>query len=1653
MEGMALYLVAAVLIGFPASSLGGLYTLITPGVLRIDTEETILVEAHGDNTPKQLDIFVRDFPRKQQILYQTRVDMNPGEGGMLVTPAITIPAKDLNKDSRQNQYVVVQVTAPGVKLEKVVLVSYQSGFVFIQTDKGIYTPGSPVRYRVFSMDYNMHRTDKAVIVEFQTPQGIVVSSNPVNPASPLIRPYNLPELVSFGTWKAVAKFENSPEESYTALFDVREYVLPSFEVRLQPSEKFFYIDGNTNFHVSITARYLYGKKVEGVAFVLFGVKIDGSKKSIPESLRRIPIMDGDGEAILERHTLSRRFQSLNDLVGHTLYVSVTVITDSGSDMVVTEQSGIHIVTSPYQIYLTKTPKYFKPGMPYELMVYVTNPDGSPAANVPVVSESIHSEGTTLSDGTAKLILNTPLNSQSLSITVKTNHRELLRERQATKSMTATAYQTQGGSANYLHIAITSTEIKPGDNLPVSFNVRGNPDSVNQIQYFTYLILTKGKIFKAGRQPRGPGQNLVTMTLRITPDLIPSFRFVAYYQVGNSEIVADSVWVDVKDTCMGTLIVKGASSRDDRIQKPGAAMKIKLEGDPGARVGLVAVDKAVYVLNDKYKISQTKIWDTIEKSDFGCTAGSGQNNLGVFEDAGLALITSTSLNTKQRSDAKCPQPANRRRRRSVVLLDSKASKVAEFQDQALRKCCEDGMHENPMGYTCEKREKYIQEGDACKAAFLECCHYIKGIRDENKREDELLLARSDFEDEFFGEDNIISRTDFPESWLWLTEQLDAAPNNQGISSKTLSFYLRDSITTWEVLAVSITPTKGICVAEPYEITVMKDFFIDLRLPYSVVKNEQVEIRAILYNYAEDDIYVRVELLHNPAFCSVSTETQRYREQFMIKALSSRAVPFVIVPLQQGLHDVEVRASVRGQLASDGVKKKLKVVPEGMRKDIVTVIELDPSTKGVGGTQEQLVKANKLDDKVPDTEIETKISVQGDRVAQIIENSIDGSKLNHLIITPSGCGEQNMITMTPSVIATYYLDTTGQWETLGVDRRTEAVNQIKKGYTQQLVYKKADHSYAAFPKRDSSSWLTAYVVKVFAMATKIVPEISHEIICGGVKWLILNRQQPDGVFKENAPVIHGEMLGGTKGAEPDVSLTSFVLVALLESRSICSEHINILESSINKAADYLLKKYEKLQRPYTTALTAYALAAVGLLNDDRVLMAASTGRNRWEEHNAHTYNIEGTSYALLALLKMKKFAEAGPVVRWLTDQKYYGGTYGQTQATVMVFQALAQYEIEMPSHKELNLDIVIKLPERELPINYRIDANNFLRAQTTETKLNEDFSVSASGDGKATMTILTVYNAQLREDANVCNKFHLEVSVENVQLNLKQAKGAKATLKLKICTRYLGEVDSTMTIIDVSMLTGFLPDAEDLTRLSNGVDRYISKFEIDNNMAQKGAVVIYLDKVSHSDDECLEFKIHKHFEVGFVQPGSVKVYSYYNLDEQCTKFYHPDKGTGLLNKICHGNVCRCAEETCSLLNQQKKIDLQLRIQQACGPNVDYVYKAKLLRIEEKDGNDIYLMDVLEVIKGGTDRNPQAKPRQYVSQRKCQEALNLKVNNDYLIWSVSSDLWHKKDEISYLITKNTWIERWPNEGECQDEEFQNLCDDFTQLSNTLTIFGCPN
>lgn len=35
---------------------------------------------------------------------------------------------------------------------------------------------------------------------------------------------------------------------------------------------------------------------------------------------------------------------------------------------------------------------------------------------------------------------------------------------------------------------------------------------------------------------------------------------------------------------------------------------------------------------------------------------------------------------------------------------------------------------------------------------------------------------------------------------------------------------------------------------------------------------------------------------------------------------------------------------------------------------------------------------------------------------------------------------------------------------------------------------------------------------------------------------------------------------------------------------------------------------------------------------------------------------------------------------------------------------------------------------------------------------------------------------------------------------------------------------------------------------------------------------------------------------------------HTDESCTRFYHLDKEDGLLSKLCHNDMCRCAEGGC-------------------------------------------------------------------------------------------------------------------------------------------------
>ena len=57
---------------------------------------------------------------------------------------------------------------------------------------------------------------------------------------------------------------------------------------------------------------------------------------------------------------------------------------------------------------------------------------------------------------------------------------------------------------------------------------------------------------------------------------------------------------------------------------------------------------------------------------------------------------------------------------------------------------------------------------------------------------------------------------------------------------------DTITTWETEAFCVSP-QGFGLAPRKEITVFQPFFLELSLPYSIVRGEQFELKATVFNY--------------------------------------------------------------------------------------------------------------------------------------------------------------------------------------------------------------------------------------------------------------------------------------------------------------------------------------------------------------------------------------------------------------------------------------------------------------------------------------------------------------------------------------------------------------------------------------------------------------------------------------------------------------------------------------------------------------------------------------------------------------------------------------------------------------------------------------
>ena len=63
------------------------------------------------------------------------------------------------------------------------------------------------------------------------------------------------------------------------------------------------------------------------------------------------------------------------------------------------------------------------------------------------------------------------------------------------------------------------------------------------------------------------------------------------------------------------------------------------------------------------------------------------------------------------------------------------------------------------------------------------------------------------------------------------------------------HVPDTITTWSIDFIALSKKHGLGVSKPALLRAFKDFFVEMTLPYSVIRGEQLRVPVTVYNYMD------------------------------------------------------------------------------------------------------------------------------------------------------------------------------------------------------------------------------------------------------------------------------------------------------------------------------------------------------------------------------------------------------------------------------------------------------------------------------------------------------------------------------------------------------------------------------------------------------------------------------------------------------------------------------------------------------------------------------------------------------------------------------------------------------------------------------------
>ncbi|KAM9119840.1 complement C4-B-like [Pangshura tecta] len=373
--------------------------MAAPRLVPVGVEVGVLLQAEG--VAGQLDgtlYFQNELSTQQKCSGEKLFSLRPENGhmqllSMKVTPELA--ARCGLAALRRGRYVQLvarspQLPPPGARTLRLAWTS-RRGQLFIQTDKPVYTPLQKVHFRVFALNHELRPTAESITITVLNNRGLQVRKVERFPQNWVITDQlSIPDISEPGTWRITARFSNALESNTSTEFEVKKYVLPNFEVKIIPERTHMLVrgEGAPDLRIDLQVRFVYGKGVNGVAYLRFGViNEDGEKTFLRGLEQQVTVKEGAANVILKRSLLAEKLgRALEDLAGTNLYIAVTFIETASGELEEQELSTVKFVTSPYSLDLSQTKRHLIPGAPFLVLARVTLADGSPAPAPPCGSQ-------------------------------------------------------------------------------------------------------------------------------------------------------------------------------------------------------------------------------------------------------------------------------------------------------------------------------------------------------------------------------------------------------------------------------------------------------------------------------------------------------------------------------------------------------------------------------------------------------------------------------------------------------------------------------------------------------------------------------------------------------------------------------------------------------------------------------------------------------------------------------------------------------------------------------------------------------------------------------------------------------------------------------------------------------------------------------------------------------------------------------------------------------------------------------------------------------------------------------------------------------------------------------------------------------------------